>query len=154
MGDASIQHVDREVVGGIASTALGHEGEIPHSVEARAREGLARKSQIGSGDNQTHEERSRYTSKGRPHLWRRSQLFSSGSIAGTGYSCSRRLRSSAAALAAKTSSTEREGGVISAARPFTKLFGDASASSTTCSGDVEVITIEFASASIGASPCE
>jgi hypothetical protein len=62
----------------------------------------------------------------------RPQLFSLDSIAGMECSCSRRLRAPAAALAAKTSSTERDDGLISAARPFTKRFGDAPASSTTC----------------------
>ncbi|MBA7678676.1 hypothetical protein ES703_86954 [subsurface metagenome] len=46
MGDVSVQHVDREIVGGIASAALGHEDKIPRSVEARAREGLARYPQM------------------------------------------------------------------------------------------------------------
>jgi hypothetical protein len=67
MGDVSVQHVDREIVGGVASTVLGHEREIPRAVEARAREDLARNPQMGSGENETHEERSRYTAKGRPH---------------------------------------------------------------------------------------
>ena len=44
VADAAVQHVDREIVGRIASTALGHEGEIPGPVEARAREGRARNS--------------------------------------------------------------------------------------------------------------
>ena len=68
MGDVSVQHVDHEIVGGIASTALGHEDEIPRPVEARAREGLARNPQMESGENETHEERSRCSAKDRPHL--------------------------------------------------------------------------------------
>ena len=66
MGDVSVQHVDRKIVGRIASTALGHEGEIPGPVEARARKGRARNSQ-GSGENETHEKRSRCTVEGPPH---------------------------------------------------------------------------------------
>jgi hypothetical protein len=53
MGGVSVQHVDREIVRGIASTALGHEDEIPRPVEARARDGLARNPQMGSGENDT-----------------------------------------------------------------------------------------------------
>jgi hypothetical protein len=64
MGDVSVQHVDREIVGGIASTTPGHEDEIPRPVEARAREGLARNPQMESGENEAHEERSRCTAKG------------------------------------------------------------------------------------------
>jgi hypothetical protein len=70
--------------------------------------------------------------------------------------CSRSRRSpgDAAALAARISSTGRDEGLILVARPFTKRFGNVPASSATCSGDVEVITIEFPSSAIGASPCE
>jgi len=50
---------------------------------------------------------------------------------------------------------DRKGrGTYLAARPFTKRFGNVPASSVTCSGDVEVMTIEFPSSPIGASPCE
>jgi hypothetical protein len=66
VGDVSVQHVDREIVGGIASTALCHEGKIPGPVEARGREGRARNSQ-GSAENQTQEKRARCTVEGQPH---------------------------------------------------------------------------------------
>jgi hypothetical protein len=69
-------------------------------------------------------------------------------------SCSSRSSGDAAALAARISSTGKDEGLILPARPFTKRFGNVPASSATRSGDVEVMTIEFSSSPIGASPCE
>ena len=67
MGDVSVQHVHREIVSGVAITALGHEGEIPRPIETRAGESLPRNPQMDSGENETNEEPSRCTANGRPH---------------------------------------------------------------------------------------
>jgi hypothetical protein len=81
------------------------------------------------------------------------QLFTFDATGAPECSCSRRSPGDAAALA-RISSTGRDEGLILAARPFTKRFGNVPASSATCSGDVEAMTIEFPSSPIGASPCE
>src|SRR5277367_3597395 len=82
------------------------------------------------------------------------QLFTFDAAGAPECSCSRRSPGDAAALAARISSTGNDEGLILAARPFTKRFVNVPASSATCSGNVEAMTIEFPSSPIGASPCE
>lgn len=57
MADVSVQHVDREIITGIARAVLGHKGEVPCPVEVRTRKGLARNCHQGYGKNETGEER-------------------------------------------------------------------------------------------------
>jgi hypothetical protein len=59
MGDFPVQDVDREIIGGIAIATLSRENKIPRPVEARAGESLPGKRKVGSGQNETYEQRSR-----------------------------------------------------------------------------------------------
>jgi hypothetical protein len=59
MGDVSVHDVDRETIRGIAIAALSHENKIPRPVEARAGESLAGDQRMGSGQNETYDQRPR-----------------------------------------------------------------------------------------------
>src|SRR6267154_558150 len=92
--------------------------------------------------------RTRHTNSGLARsLSGKLQLFAFDATGAPECSCSRRSPEDAAALA-RISSTGRDEGLILAARPFAKRFGNVPASSATCSG-VEVMTIEFPSSPIG-----
>jgi hypothetical protein len=57
MRDMPIHDIDHEIVGGIAIAALSRENEIPRPVETRAGESRAGNQKIGSGQNETHDQR-------------------------------------------------------------------------------------------------
>jgi len=59
MGDVPVHDIDHEIIGGIAIAALSHENKIPRPVEARAGESLAGDQKMGSGQNETYDQRPR-----------------------------------------------------------------------------------------------
>jgi len=59
MGDVPVHDIDREIIGGIAIAALSHENQIPRPVEAGAGESLAGDQKMGSGQNETYDQRPR-----------------------------------------------------------------------------------------------
>jgi hypothetical protein len=59
MGDVPVHDIDHEIIGGIAIAALSYENKIPRPVEARAGESLAGGQKIGSGQNETYDQRPR-----------------------------------------------------------------------------------------------
>ena len=59
MADVPVHDVDREIIGGIAITALSHENKIPRPIEAGAGKSLAGDQKIRSGQNETHDQRPR-----------------------------------------------------------------------------------------------
>jgi hypothetical protein len=59
MGDVPVHDIDHEIIGGIAIAALCHENKIPRPVETRAGESLAGNQKMGSGQNETYDQRPR-----------------------------------------------------------------------------------------------
>jgi len=59
MGDVPVHDIERKIIGGIAIAAVSHENKIPGPIEARAGESLARDQKMGSGQNETYDQRPR-----------------------------------------------------------------------------------------------